>query len=422
MTSISICLFGTSFSAQQFEDAKSVFNTDDNFAFDDEDSQPIQDDLEETDPLATFEEEQFYPTWDISLQDASNEPSLTFAPARSAPAACIAAPLMGDPTCRGIGLFLTGDALAWKVKQDGLAYTIKNDAPINYQLTNNYPNEDAEVKHFDFSWAAGFRAGLGYHFSPKKWDLALDWTWYQQHTHSNTHANDDQGLFAIWMAPTGLGNDRTAPFSLCLKSKAKWNLHYNVLDLDLGRFCRISRFFSIRPHGGIRSAWIHQDYRIKYIDFAVPGAPASGFERVDVSLENDFWGWGIRAGFDSAWIMWKSWSIFCDAAYSLLWGNFHLSNKEVDVLRSLSPVLNIDLKDDYHSLKSNFECSMGIRWDWMFNHDRCHFAFSLGWEEIIWFNQNQLNHLANADNVVQFFKEHGDLGLSGLTFNVRFDF
>ena len=341
---------------------------------------------------------------------------------KSAGSACHAAPLMGDPTCGGWGVFLTADALVWKLKNDGFAYTIKNDEPATNSLFP-YPNRNAEVKHLDFDWSWGYRIGAGYHCFSKKWDLELQGTYYQQETHARTKADGCQELFATWMAPTSLQGNRFSPYSVCLEAKAKQRIYYSVLDLDLGRHCQISRFFSLRPHGGVRSAWIDQKVHVHYINFpGVQSNPASGWEQVKVGLKNDFWGWGLRAGLDSAWILWKSWSIFCNAACSLLWGNYGLSNKEVDFPKQKPPILNAHFKNSYHTLRSNFECALGVRWDWLFAKDRYHFAFSLGWEEIIWFNQNQFNHLNNAVNVVQSFKEHGDLGLSGFTLDVRFDF
>ena len=336
-------------------------------------------------------------------------------------------PLAGDPTKNGWGVFVTADALVWKAKEDGLAYTIKNNAPINNNSSSvpALPNNNAKVKHFDFGWAGGFRVGMGYHFPKRKWDLGVNWTWYQQKSHAHTGTNANQELFAIWMAPTAVGNNLTTPFAVCTEAKAKWHLHYNVLDLDLGRSCAITRFFSVRPHGGFRSAWIHQKFDIDYINFPGSTTPLrSGMTSVDIGLKNNFWGWGIRTGIDTNWILGGCWSLFGNASYSLLWGNFHVKNGEVDNLVGPPPVaqLQVNLNNFYHTLRANLECAMGLRWDYQSPSERYHLAFSAGWEEQLWFDQNELNHLAQADNVVGFFKEHGDLGFSGLTVNVRFDF
>lgn len=354
-------------------------------------------------------------TSNLTPQSSTSSKQATL-PSRNTSVSC--PPLDGEPIVGGYGIYLTASGLAWKVKEDGLAYVIKNHTPINNGASQvPYPNHDAQVKHFDFDWAGGFRLGAGGHFAKRRWDLSLDWTWYQQDTHTSAHANGNEELFAVWMSPVAPLNNS---FSTCYRAKASWNMHYNILDLDLGRYCAVSRFFSVRPHLGIRSAWIDQKFDVDYHDFPGIGAQL-GLDKVAIDLKNNFWGWGIRAGLDTNWTLWRCWSLFGNAAFALLQGNFQLSNKETDYPIGAPVIHQVNLKESYHSVRGNLECAIGVRWDYRFHKDRCHLAVTIGWEELFWFNQNQINQLANAD-FTGLVKAHGDLALTGITANVQFDF
>lgn len=299
------------------------------------------------------------------------------------------------------GLWLDGELLFWKSNIGSLAYGMDSDSTSFIK--------DGHVKHPHFEWDWGFRLGLGCKLPHDKWDLFIDYTYVHGQAHGHAGGSDDV-VFPIWASAFGFTGDSF----YANKAKASWKMNLNMADLELGRNCFASKWLSIRPFVGIRGLVIDQDYTVKYF-----GGTVAPSDEDKVLLDTDFWGVGLRMGFDSLWGLGKGFGIYGNGSASLLAGDFDVHEKEK--LKE-ADLRRLDLKRDVDNVVAAADLALGLQWDCLFSRDRLHFGVKFGWEFNLFFDQNQLFNFLSSKNPGAISFNHDDLTFQGLTLGLRFDF
>jgi hypothetical protein len=296
-------------------------------------------------------------------------------------------------------LDVTADLLFWRASQDGLDFVIKNKGSTS-SVTHGH------VEDPDFSWDFGFRIGLDYKMPHDQWDLNGRYTYFHASASESESAPAGGALFPIWTFNGGTADH----------AKAKWFCNLNRGDLELGRNCMVSKWLSIRPFMGVTGAVINERFHVNYSGgTAVPAGDSD-----HIKMESDFWGVGIRFGFNSLWGLGKGFSIYADGAGSLLSGHFSIHQKE-HLNRDNTTILGI--RDSQSSVSPILEIALGFQWDHFWDAERYHFGVKLGWEFNQYFNQNRLMHLSNINGSPGFFnRNNDDLSFMGITLGFRFDF
>lgn len=297
------------------------------------------------------------------------------------------------PQIDGYGLFLTADFLWWKLYEGGTEYALKNEnSPFN-------PNSiKGPIKHLNFDWEPGYKVGLGYLFDHDGWDLYLDFTSFKTHAHSSA-SSDIDGLFPLM----GIETNGFA------KAKAHWHVDFYDLNLVLGKSYFVSKYLALRPHFGLTSAWIQQHRHARFKNLPISSLKLRG--------KNNFWGIGPRLGVDSQFYLGRHFSLYGDIAGALLWGHFHVKEKERDIATG-SEIY--DLHDHLHRMVATVGFSLGLSFETNFFDDSSHFMIKAGYEGQYWWRQNQwpiFNSFA-----VDFTRQSEDLNLQGLTVDFRLDF
>ncbi|MBS0603840.1 MAG: hypothetical protein JSS60_02250 [Verrucomicrobia bacterium] len=307
-----------------------------------------------------------------------------------------------NPQYDGYGLFTTAELLFWHLYQGGSDYSLSHNGPIN----QGQPVK-GESKHSHFDWDFGFRAGAGYNFEHDGWDAYINFTWFQTDASNSAHAPKNGGLVPL----------KGDPFTLSAKKiNSHWDVHYYVLDLELGRSFFVSKFLSFRPQFGIESAWICQ--RRRY-ETRQPPDPATSLSGQNIYGKNNFWGIGPRAGLEGSWYLGKHFSLLGSVNGSLQWGHFDAHTKETDYLSTGKlPIFHID--GDFHRLVPNVQMKLEIGWDANINNDENHLGVMLGYEFQYWWRQNQF--INEPFQGFTFQHESMDLSINGLTLAARFDF
>ena len=237
-------------------------------------------------------------------------------------------------------LWVEGDVLLWLSGEDSLGYAVKSDSTTSIS--------HGHVEEPDFDWDWGVRLGLGYKLPYDKWDIFINYTYV--HAHADGSASKSDGaIFPQWQAPFGLGSPVYATHA-----KADWNANVNIGDIELGRDCFVAKWLSIRPFIGIRGLVINQDYDVQYRG----GTSVPAGDRDKVSLDTDFWGVGLRMGFDSLWAVGAGWSIYGNGAASLLSGHFDIHQQER--LRE-ADLRRVGLSNDVDNVVVAAELALGIR-------------------------------------------------------------
>jgi hypothetical protein len=329
----------------------------------------------------------------------------------------------------GIGLFLKGDVLFWQASEQNLGYGIENsDGTI-------YLNDGKTlIPHFDWNW--GFKVGIGYNIPFDGWDLFFQWTRF--YTHNGRHGISPEANSIIFPTfvnaalPTVLRQSQPGPIqSGFLGASSYWNLKLNLIDGELGREFIVKKWLTLRPFAGLRNAWIRQHFRVNYHNGTIFSGKLSGpftGQTISVRMKNNFWGLGLRGGINTQWGFGEGFSAFGDLAAAILVGNFRTSQLETNPTNSsLGTRLNFD--EEFAAARGVIDMALGIRYACLVTENRYSLQLQLGWEEHLFFNQNQLmkfptpssfsfGHNYSGLSIV----DHGDLDTHGITFSARFDF
>lgn len=322
-------------------------------------------------------------------------------------------PSAGPRVNDGADVYISADFIFWTARMDGLAYAGRgfgNGSTNPSSGTTQYP---------DFSFSPGFKVGLGLALAHDGYDLGIEYTWL--HTNGNTSTTagtttQTDNLYPLWDIAGNYGGTTSGGFAISELAKAtsRWSLHYNVIDVEMGRNYFVSQYLKLRPHVGFKGAWNDIDYRVRYT-FDVDNST----QRLDEMTNNqDYWGFGLRTGLDTAWHFTKEFSLFADFALSALWSQYQSNRKDTEqqvVPTTGTKTTLLSTNNDFHTVTPVLEMDLGLRWETWFSDDDYHFLIQAGWEEQVWFNFN---------NLARFIGEsvNGNLTTQGLTLKFRFDF
>jgi hypothetical protein len=318
----------------------------------------------------------------------------------------------------GADLFIYGDLLYWKANENGIPLAV-----VNKKSPDNLAH--SRVDNLRGKWDFAFRVGIGYDIPHDGWDLGLSWLRYNSYGHrKHVHSSSNRFVFP-YLAPSA---DPIADIDTCARAKGRWRLLLNQLDLDLGREFFVSKWLTLRPHAGLRTDWIYQKIKAEYAKFSAL-LPASS--EVEVKYRDEWWGIGLESGLDTQWGLGGGWSIFANLAAAVLYGQHHIRMKDKDkpAVASISNGANsnphgvfVDLKDNSKIAHPVLDLQLGLRWDAMLAQDHLHLGIQLGWENHLYFSQNQFPIFSDDFNLGKFFANQGDLSLEGWTLGMRLDF
>lgn len=252
---------------------------------------------------------------------------------------------------------------------------------------------------------------------------------------------------------------------------ANWRLKLNLLDGEIGREFFVSKFLTLRPYMGVRGAWVHQQYNVKYqtdISFIDPEffefsiGSFSAIQTDCANIKNNFNGVGPRAGFNTDWLLGGGFSLFANLGINLLFGQFDLYNSTtvsvvgegiVDSTGTDATPFVIDecgvynLGEKYHSAKAITDIALGLQWQGTFADDRMGIMIQIGWDQHQFFDQGNIigfdqtltpfvlmpvfaDSIHETDIGVSLtertldvnVRKGGDLSVQGVTVSARLDF
>jgi hypothetical protein len=308
----------------------------------------------------------------------------------------------------GANIFITGDFLYWQAHENGLSYVLKTQGS---DIGNN-----AKTKEMHFQYDPGFRVGLGWNTPHDGWDLYANWTSFV----TKAHGEETAGSKTL----TPIFGNRHQAFTfanyLPKSAKAHWNLNLNLVDVELGREFFVSKWLTLRPFAGLRSAWINQRMHTEYKGMQ---PTSSSFVSLVDHMTSKYWGIGIRPGLNTQWGLGCGFSFYGNASLSLLYGYFHQKQHEYSKNTYTDLVDYVDLKHSNRVGRAFAETQLGIRWEHMFANDHGHFSIQAGWENLMFFGMNQFERLYFISNgVYDYVANQGDLTIQGYTLSIRFDF
>ena len=302
-------------------------------------------------------------------------------------------PSAGPRVVHCADLFITADFIWWYALQEGNVYFASGFQDPQRTDLDAPRGRVAEVGR---DWSPGFKVGIGLNLAHDGWDIYAEYTWLHAHDHDS-----------LTIQPIAI-------FRGMRIISADWHLHFNVIDVELGRNFYLNQFLTMRPFIGLKGTWQEQDLQLNerladntVIDFL----PAHLHQHTDV------WGIGVRGGFNIAWYMTKSWSIYGDFAWTAMWTDYDLTEKlrRTPLGQIASTLFYNSHLDSHYSVKYIGELELGVRWEIWFDDDKTHFAIQAGWEEQAWINWNTAFPVDRIDI-------WNNLSFHGLNLKFRFDF
>ncbi len=300
----------------------------------------------------------------------------------------------------GVDFWIQAEALLMKATEDGLSYAIDG----NSNLIGSPNGLGGVVKNISYDWDWGFRLGVGYNLPHDGWDLLLNWTWFRSGEKASDKEPFSQSIYQTYTAFTN-----AIPQVGLAKGSSRF--HLDFLDFEFGREFFVSKWVTLRPFIGARGGWFTRTFRMKYQQLV--SLPLS---TISVELQNRFRSGGLRGGLNTQWGLGCGWSFFGDAAASLLYGR-----QQLHQLQSAQGGLFLNVHNKWTMVRAMTDLSAGLRWDRLLSDDLYRIRLQLAWEQhlLIGFNKD-MNFFSNFP--VKYNSNQGDVAVSGVSFQARFDF
>jgi hypothetical protein len=304
----------------------------------------------------------------------------------------------------GVDLFVFGDLLFWRANENGLGYVIENKMSTSTL-------RDGRLKDPNFDWDFGYRVGLGYNIPRDGWDVTADWTHFSTTASNSELAPVGGALFPIWQSP-----DLNFASTNLTQASTFWRLRLNEIDLALGREFFVSKWLTLRPFMGLRTAWLRQKFNVTYTGTNIFGLTGAMSDKIQ--MKNRFWGIGLLGGLDTQWGLGAGFSIYGDLGLSMLRGHFRINQDET--VQTLNTVLT-HLRERLRATRVITDLALGLRWDQVFA-DCFRVMLQAGWEDHVFLGQNVLKNFIDSSMEGKYTEQNGDLALDGFTFELRLDF
>jgi hypothetical protein len=294
---------------------------------------------------------------------------------------------LGDSVCPG--WLVSVDYLNWDVRQRSTDFAITTD--------DSAVVGRGAVHHLDMDRNSGVRTSLGYRLG-SGWTLALGYTYFQTDGAASVGEPAGGNLWATRSHPSRNQEASTAD--------ASGESTYNVFDLEarypLVRSCPVT----VQIFGGLRWADIDQALRVAY-----DGRDFIDGQFSDVSSMTAF---GLRLGAESQWRLNSSWSLFGNAAGSILYGRYHTALLETNRTGMAGMETVVDVRDDYDQAVPVIDAAVGVAWN------RGPWEIRGGYELANWFNLADRSMFPSFQHEGVYTPQSQDVLLDGLF--VRFGY
>lgn len=298
------------------------------------------------------------------------------------------------------GFYVDAAALYWRVQENGLGYAVESHSSAQIS--------DGKIKSPSFDWDFGFQVGIGYRIPHDRWELLLFYTSLQTHTDHELKSKGEEIFFPVWQVP------QPSITFFADEVKMHWRLHLGVLDLLVSRNLCVSSSLSLMPQIGVRTAWIRQKFNLEY-----KGGNLFPFNEEFIRMKNKYWGIGPDVKVTGKWNMGMGFHLEAAGGVSLLFGQFYLHQDE-DTFVTKEKILG--MHNMFKSAAPVLETRLGIIWERSFTHWLKRFCAELGWDQWIFFSQNQLIRFIDGNAFGDIISNQGDLSIAGFDLSFRLDF
>ena len=297
--------------------------------------------------------------------------------------------------------YLNLDILIWSAINRGWPYCfqLKSVSDDIGQLHTKYPS-----LHYD----PGFRLGFGMKTS-LDWDIFLNWTRF--HPSFSETKSDAHGLVAAY-AP--------APFQ---RAKIKWELDYDLIDMEIGRPFHVGKYIAMRPFVSLRGGQLDQKGTLKFDEPLPVAQPLNETVPANADFKEDVWVIGPRLGLDLDFFMGMGFSIYGNLAGALLYGE---ADYRLRATRTIAATGHeegfLDIDGKFSDLEANLQIGVGLSWGGFVHKDKVAFCIKAGWEANYWWDQfNEPIYFTSGSSTFSFYNNRPTI-LQGGVISFRLDF
>ena len=290
------------------------------------------------------------------------------------------------------------DYLYWRPYSDDNAFadvTSVNGTSNFSSSSTAYSNVEKDV---DYDWHSGFRIGLDAGVPCNEWRVGLEWTHFLNHNNGNGVAasvNGYTGLTFIrdpaYAYPTlgSIGSNGVSSTAF-----GRWRVELNEVDLVFGRQFYVGHQVTLRPYGGLRALFLRQRYDAE-ASFNSGPIFFDGVLRTPIisnltaELSTDFKGVGIVGGFESTWDVFCDLGLYANFGGSILYGKSRSNLTGILTSTNFSGITNNYFAErNVNTLRATLDLAFGFEWRQELFEDSGEFIFRAGWEEHLYFRQN----------------------------------
>ncbi len=255
-------------------------------------------------------------------------------------------------------------------------------------------------------WDWGLRTGIGWNTVIKNWNMIATYTKF--HTRPFASMATSEGLvMPTWKESNLKRGEASGDGSL-----VAWRLHLDLADMEIGKNFEPSKNVSLRPHLGVRAAWIYQKRKKVQIE-----QDEVSHRKQPLFCSNNCVGLGGRGGLDSLWNVGKGLSFFGDGALSLLAGYYNIDQKKRPIQK------DFQMSDEENGITNGIataEMSLGMQYEKALS-TRKFFTVRIGYEVNYIFNQTRwMDWFSNAKGALS--DAGSGMSLQGITLGFRLDF
>ncbi len=297
------------------------------------------------------------------------------------------------------GPFISLDAIIWNVHESGLANVIRNE-------DSALICDDGDVLNPDFQWGVGFKAGIGYRFPHKLWELGLELTRLHIKAPTRKKAHEGDVFFPTWTntAADGPGNVQEVD--------GRWRLHFGTLDLMLARGFYPVDDILIRPAIGLRGAIVRQKYQFLY-----KGGSLFPDSEDWVNMKNKFMGGGPRIALETQWYFVRDWSVYALGGISLIYGDFYVHQTEKAEIGTRQ---RLKVFDRFQDISAATDLLIGLAYNGVWRKN-AFWQVHFGWEQHVFFDQNHLLRFV-SEQQGGYVTTSGNIALQGFDVGIRLEF
>jgi len=312
---------------------------------------------------------------------------------------------------KGLQLYVKGNFLYWTAREEGLYFAADTQviAPPAQDVQLN--TIIGSLKKAKFDWDSGFKIGAGYCTAFDCWNLFGNWTYFKSSA-NNTH---NTSTSVLW------GHTSRYLAQFASYADAHWKMKIHIVDLELARSSWMGKSLSIRPFLGIEGTILNQVFSVFYT--IMPGADADTPITNTIRPKSDFNGMGLRAGADINYYLGNAWSIYADAAASLIYGKFDCRLKTWNTfINTQQKILIANPKNTFYQSIPSIQLALGIDWSDYLWSQNCLFGIQLGWEQQLWLGINKMQHYIHKLDEGKLFQGNENLTLQGLVLTAHLHF